>query len=110
MILPEERDSMCEACDNYDGTRLPRLDAELVAEARAIEAEVPGERASEEAWAVFVGRAGGGISWAEHKRMTSSYEAAEAAASASGARALGRRRARRPSSFRCDAASLSESL
>lgn len=101
---------MCEACDNYDGTRLPRLDAELIAEARAIEAEMPGERASEEAWAVFVGRAGGGISWADHKRMTSSYEAAAVAASASGARALGRRRSRRPSSFRCEAASLSESL
>jgi hypothetical protein len=95
---------MCEACDNYDGTRLPRLDAELIAEARGIEAEMPGERASEEAWAVFVGRAGGGISWADYKRMTSSYEAAAAA----GTLVLGRRRTRRPSSFRCEPTSSSE--
>lgn len=99
---------MCEACDNDDGTRLPRLDAELIADARAIEAAMPGERASEEAWAVFVGRAGGGISWADHKRMTSSYEAAEAAASDTLAR--GRRRTRRASSFRCEPAFRSESV
>jgi hypothetical protein len=97
---------MCEACDNYDGTRLQRLEAELVAEARLIEAEMPGERASEEAWAVFVGRIGGGISWAEHKRMTSSYEEAAAA----GALVLGRRRTRRSTSFRCEQASPSESI
>jgi hypothetical protein len=100
------RKSMCEACDNDDGAQLRRLDAELIVHARAIEAEMPGERASEEAWAIFIGRAGGGISWADHKRMASSYEAAEIAAA--GTLALGRRRTRRSSSFRCEPASRSE--
>jgi hypothetical protein len=97
---------MCEACDNDDGAPLPRLEAHLVADARAIEAEMPGERVSEEAWAVFVGRAGGGISWADHKRMVACYEAAEAAAARRFP--LGRRRPRPPSSFRCERAPQSE--
>ena len=97
---------MCEACDNDYSAQLPRLDAELIARARAIEAEMPGERVSDEAWAIFVGRAGGGISWTDHKRMTSSYEAAEVAALSR--LALGRRRTFRPSSFRCERASESE--
>jgi hypothetical protein len=90
---------MCDACDNYDGTPLARLDAELIAEAQAIEAEMQGERVSEEAWAVFIGTAGGGISWADHKRMMLSYEAA-----VTGTLAFGRGRTRRPSAFRCELA------
>jgi hypothetical protein len=99
---------MCEACDNDDGAPLPRLDAALIADARTIEAEMPGERVSEEAWAVFVGRAGGGISWADHKRMVASYEAAEAAAARR--YSLGRRRGRQPSSVRCERAFQSEAV
>jgi hypothetical protein len=88
---------MCESCDNWDGEKGPGIDAALIPAARAIEAAMPGEPAADEAWAIFAGTAGGGISWADYQRISTSYEEAERAAA--GPPTLGRKRG---TSFRGD--------
>jgi hypothetical protein len=94
---------MCDACDNDDGERGPRLEPALIAAAREIEAGMPGNPVSDEAWAIFAGAAGGGIGWTDYQRMWSSYEAAELADA--GLPVLGRRRNARAASLRCEWAS-----
>jgi hypothetical protein len=90
---------MCDACESEGRSRPAGIDIELIPAARAIEAGMPGERADDEAWEVFAGRAGGGISWVDYQRLLSSYEAAERAACRGPS--LGLRR-RNQASFRCD--------
>ena len=76
---------MCETCDDgnaWDG-QLRAPSASLVAAARAIEADMPGERAPEHAWAIFFSFAGGAIEWRFHQRIRASFDAALDAAGAS---------------------------
>jgi len=93
---------MCEDCDS-DGTRAEGINARLIPAARQIEAGMPGERVSDEAWTIFSGRAGGGIAFIDLQRMLSSYEAAERADRLT----LGRGRSRRNIRPRCEAAATS---
>ena len=88
---------MCETCDdeNAGARRLIQPDASLIAAARAIEANMPGERAPERAWAIFSSFAGGAIEWRFHQRIRASFDAALAAADASS----------RGSGIRCEAVS-----
>jgi hypothetical protein len=89
---------MCDDCEYEGGTRAEGIQARLVPAARKIEAAMPGDCASDEAWMIFSGRAGGGVSFVDLQRMLSSYQAAERADNM----VLGRkRRTARP---RCEAA------
>jgi hypothetical protein len=76
---------MCESCDdeNAGDRQFIKPDASLIAAARAIEADMPGERAPERAWAIFASFAGGAIEWRFHHRIRVSFDAALAAADAS---------------------------
>ncbi len=91
---------MCEDCDSDDGTRAEGIKVRLIPAARKIEAAMPGDCASDEAWTIFSGRAGGGVSFVDLERMLSSYEAAERA----DRMILGRGRSRRSATPRCEAA------
>jgi hypothetical protein len=93
---------MCESCDNWDGEKGPGIDAALLPAARAIEAAMPGEPAPDEAWAIFFGKAGGGISWPDYQRILASYEEAERRAA--GPPKLGRKRGTSFRGPRCEAA------
>jgi hypothetical protein len=93
---------MCDSCDDWDGEKGPGLDTSLIPAARAIEAAMPGEPAAEEAWAIFAGTAGGGISWADYQRLLASYEEADRRAAA--VPKLGRKRGTSFRGDRCEAA------
>jgi hypothetical protein len=70
---------MCEACEG-DEPFEPRepVRPEIVAAARAIEAALAGDQAPEQAWAIYLGRAGGAVSWPQYRRIRASFEAAYA--------------------------------
>jgi len=70
---------MCEACDS-DEPFEPReaVRPEIIAAARAIEAALAGERAPDQAWVIYLGRAGGAVSWPQYQRIRVSFEAAYA--------------------------------
>lgn len=93
---------MCDSCDDWDGEKGPSIDATLIPAARSIEAAKPGDPAPDEAWAIFAGTAGGGISWADYQRIMTSYEEAERLAA--GPPKLGRKRGTSFRGQRCEAA------
>lgn len=72
---------MCEACES-DEPYEPRepVPPEILARARAIEAALAGERAPDAAWAIYLGQAGGAVTFAQYQRIRASYEAALASA------------------------------
>jgi hypothetical protein len=72
---------MCEACES-DEPFEPRqpMPAEIIARARAIEVSLAGDPAPEAAWAIYLGQAGGAITFAQYQRIRSSTEAAFASA------------------------------
>ncbi len=92
---------MCEACES-DEPFEPRepVPAEILSAARTIEAALAGERASDEAWAIYLGEAGGALSFAQYQRIRSSYEAALASVPPVRAKPSLRPRA---SAIRCEA-------
>jgi hypothetical protein len=91
---------MCEACES-DEPFEPRepVPPEILTAARAIEAALAGEPVPDEAWAIYLGRAGGAIGWAQYQRIRSSYEAALASAPPIRMKPSLRRR---PSAIRCE--------
>jgi hypothetical protein len=90
---------MCEACES-DEPFEPRqpVPPAIIAKARAIEAALAGEPAPDAAWAIYLGQAGGAITFAQYQRIRSSTEAAFA--SAPRARMAS---TRRPAGIRCEA-------
>jgi hypothetical protein len=74
---------MCDY-DSAEGTRL-MINQDLYEAARRIEQRLAGERASDAAWDVFFGRAGGAVVWAQFCRIKTSYIQAAALAELSGA-------------------------
>jgi len=91
---------MCEACES-DEPFEPRepVPPEILAAARAIEAALVGERAPDQAWAIYLGRAGGAVAWPHYQRIRASFDGAYASAPRVRMKASpGRRRA----SIRCE--------
>ena len=68
---------MCSACENLPIEPRVAVDIEMVHRARDIEAAMPGNRAPDDAWAVFFGFAGGAIEYPHYQRIYQAYEKAE---------------------------------
>ena len=71
---------MCSACEGKPVEERVAADPNVVHRARAIEAEMPGERVPEDAWNVFFGFAGGSITYQHYQRVHQAYEEAERSA------------------------------
>ena len=72
---------MCEACESDEPFEPSEPVApEILTAARAIEAALAGERAPDQAWAIYLGRAGGAVPWPHYQRIRASLAAAYAAA------------------------------
>jgi hypothetical protein len=73
---------MCEACESDEPFEPfePRepVRPEILAAARAIEAALAGQRVPDQAWAIYLGRAGGAVPWPQYRRIRASFEAAYA--------------------------------
>jgi hypothetical protein len=88
-------------CDyDSDGGERVLIDQSLFEAARRIERRLAGEPASDAAWEIFFGRAGGAVVWTHYQRIKSSY--AQAAATTPLATAF--KRTKPPGLPRCEAA------
>ena len=96
---------MCEACES-DEPFVPRepVPAAVLTAARALEAALPGDPVPDAAWSIYLGLAGGAVTWPQYQRIRMSYEAALAATPpASPVRMIPPAR-RRSASIRCESA------
>lgn len=65
---------MCVCDDDIDdGARRDIIDFEILKKARLRDLQLEGEPAPEEAWEIFAGKTGGGISWAHYQRIQACY-------------------------------------
>ncbi len=70
---------MCEACESDEPYAPPEaLPPEFLDRARAIEAALAGEPAPNQAWAIYLGHAGGAVPWRQYQRIRASIAAAYA--------------------------------
>ena len=91
---------MCEACESDEPFEPSEpVPPEILERARAIEAALAGERAPDQAWHIYLGRAGGAVVWPQYQRIRASFEAAYASTPPVRMKAaFGRRRA----AIRCE--------
>lgn len=86
---------MCDDCfDDDDAAPADFALVDIARAARMIERDIAGERAPDEAWAVYFGEASGALDWRVLDRLARSVDAAKLLLSLSGA---GRRRHLQPS-------------
>lgn len=65
---------MCGCDDDIDGgASRDIIDPEILKKARRRELQLEGESASDEAWDIFSGKTGGGISWENYQRIQACY-------------------------------------
>jgi hypothetical protein len=95
---------MCEACESDEPYEAPAaVPPEILDRARAIEAALAGERAPDQAWAIYLGHAGGALPWPHYQRIRASLAAAYAAAPVRMTSSF----RKRPAPIRCEGVRLS---
>lgn len=69
---------MCNACDVENPAARVEMPGEVIARARAIEAQLDGPAVSPDDWDVFEGRRGGALRWEIHHRLATALQMAMA--------------------------------